>query len=306
MSPVFDIRETKVSVLQIVYKTICYFDIFSYPLKRDEILRYAGSKLTAIELDEALNELIVLAKIKSLRNYFLLSAASPEIINKRVENEIRLTRKLPVIRKFAKLVSRFPFVEAVFISGSVSKGILNEDGDVDYFIVAKHNRLWLCRTLMVLFKKVVLFNSKKYFCVNYFVSPENLRIPDENIFVATEVKSLLPVFKNQYTQAFEMENKWANLHLPNIEKQPEAMFCNEIKKPIVSNMLEKICSGTLGEKLDDRFFRFTLKKWQKKFPHFKAEEFDLNMRSYKNVSKHHPQGYQGKVLESLSTRLKQF
>jgi len=45
-----------------------------------------------------------------------------------------------------------------------------------------------------------------------------------------------------------------------------------------------------------KLFSLTLSIWQKKFKHFNKTDFDLNMRSRKNVSKHHPSGFQQKVL----------
>lgn len=295
-----------VSTEQSLYQTICYFDIFSYPLKREEIRLYCNREISDKELDIGITELLKTGKIKTSRNYFLLPDASESVIENRLDNEIRLTRKLPAIKRFAKLVSKFPFIEAAFISGSVSKGILGEDGDVDYFIIARPNRLWVCRTFLVVFKKLFLLNSKKYFCVNYFVASDNLVIPDENIFVATEIKTLIPVFANQVSGNFKAANAWTSQYLPNHQKRETGLLESEVKKPLISKLIEKICSGSLGEKTDNFFFRMTLKRWQKKFPYFKTEEFDLNMRSYKNVSKHHPQGFQGRVIDSLNERMKRF
>ena len=56
--------------------------------------------------------------------------------------------------------------------------------------------------------------------------------------------------------------------------------------------------------MDDVFLIFTIKKWKRKFPHLNNSEFELNMRSKKNVSKHHPQGFQTKVLEAVNERMK--
>ena len=64
-------------------------------------------------------------------------------------------------------------------------------------------------------------------------------------------------------------------------------------------------SGKTGDKLDNYFFKLTLKRWKKKFSHFNEEDFDLNMRTRKNVSKHHPRGYQHKVLSSFELKIKE-
>jgi hypothetical protein len=62
----------------------------------------------------------------------------------------------------------------------------------------------------------------------------------------------------------------------------------------------------MGEKLDTIFFRLTVKFWKKKFKHFDDSTFDFRLRSRKNVSKHHPLGFQEKVLSSYAKNIKEF
>lgn len=297
---------TDISVQRAVYESLCYFDIFKYPLKKEEVSDFCSKKISSDELDAVLTELLDNSKIWQRGEYFSLYDAPLNVIETRIENEARLKKKMLVIKRFARFVSRFPFVKTVFISGSVSKGIFKPDSDVDYFIITAPNRLWICRTMLILFKKIFLLNSKKYFCVNYFVSANNLKIPDENLFVATEIKTLIPVFENELSLQFKKQNEWVNNYLPNFQKTPKAMFDKEIKTSRLSKLIEKICSGVFGEELDNYFFLKTLNRWRKKFPHFKLSEFDLNMRSYKNVSKHHPLGHQYKITEALNLRAKNF
>ncbi|MBX3165165.1 MAG: nucleotidyltransferase domain-containing protein [Bacteroidetes bacterium] len=298
--------KTENTLQRAAYEALCYFDIFKYPLKKEEIQNFCSSKISADELEIVLTELLDSAKIKQHGEYYLLDNAQANTIETRIENEARLKKKTFIIKRFARFVSRFPFVRAVFISGSVSKGIFKSDSDVDYFIITEPNRLWVCRTFLILFKKIFLLNSKKYFCVNYFVSSDNLKIPDENLFVATEIKTLIPVFENELISQFKQQNEWANNYLPNFHKVQKALYYKEIKTSWLSRLTEKICSGSFGEELDNYFFLKTLSRWRKKFPHFKLSEFDLNMRSYKNVSKHHPLGHQFKVAEALNLRMKNF
>ena len=82
------------------------------------------------------------------------------------------------------------------ISGSLSKGYYDDDGDIDFFIITSPKRLWIARTFLILYKKIFLLNSRKYFCVNYFISSNALEIEEKNIFTATELTTLLPMFGN--------------------------------------------------------------------------------------------------------------
>ena len=78
-----------------------------------------------------------------------------------------------------KFISKFPYVRAILLSGSISKGYMDKDSDVDYFIITQPNRLWVTRLLLMLFKKIFLFNSRKVFCINYFVDSEKLEIEEK-------------------------------------------------------------------------------------------------------------------------------
>jgi hypothetical protein len=289
-----------------VYKTICYFDIFRHPLRAEEILKFCGEKMPIDQLQILLDELQQRGVIKSNKGYYYLSGSSDSIVAKRGENEFNLTSQLTKIKRYAKLVNKFPFVESVFISGSVSKGVLDEKGDVDYFIIASPRRVWLCRTLLIAFKKIFLLNSRKYFCVNYFIDSSSLTIPDQNIFTATEIATLLPVNESELKNRFFSGNGWIKNIYPNHNGSADALIKENISRPVFVGWMEKLCKGNAGELLDNFCFRQTLRRWQKKFPHFREQEFDLNMRSYKNVSKHHPQGNQQKVLNALEERMARF
>jgi hypothetical protein len=71
-------------------------------------------------------------------------------------------------------------------------------------------------------------------------------------------------------------------------------------------MIEFFLNGVLGEKLDGFMMKMTMKRWQGKFDHFTPEYFEHALRSRKYVSKHHPQNFQKKVLDSLESSVYDF
>jgi hypothetical protein len=286
-----------------VYKCLAYFDVFRHPLTLEEIVDYCETPIALQEAKDVLTSLIKSEKISQKDIYYFLSTSSETIIEERILNEAYAFKKRDKAIEYARLIAKFPYVEGVGISGSFSKGVLNRDGDIDYFIITKPERLWLCRTLLVLYKKTVLLNSRKYFCINYFVSSDNLHIPDRNSFVATEIKTLMPTYNARLFTAFEETNKWARDFLPNKAPFNLDLCSNVINKSLLSTGLEKLFRSSIGNVFDEFCFRITLKRWQKKFPDLSNEDFDLNLRSRKNVSKHHPRGFQKKVLESLEQRM---
>jgi hypothetical protein len=288
-----------------IISAVLYFDIFSYPLTLGEIKYNCHHTLATEETIERCTIQLVKAGRLFERGGFYLLSPDDAIIARRVRGNALAGKFQARAGRYARLIASFPFVRCVCISGSLSKGFMEADSDVDYFIITRPGRLWLSRTLLVFFKKVFLLNSKKYFCVNYFVDENSLGIPDRNIFTATELSFIVPQYNYPLYHQLIMANSWCRDFYPNkkIARDPENMG---YRNGPVKRMMERILGGRLGERLDNYFFRYTLKHWKKKFPGFDEAAFDLQLRSRKNVSKHHPQGFQSRVLQAFSERRRNY
>lgn len=288
-----------------VVQCLLYFETFSYPLTKEEIISFCSLPIVnESDFEITLSSLLKRNYIKK-KDLFYHVHENDSIIDRRLKGNSMATQVMPKALKYGRFIAQFPFVETVCISGSLSKNYFDEKGDVDFFIITKPQRLWLCRSLLVGFKKIFLLNSRKFFCVNYFVGNDNLSIPDCNIFTATEIASLIPVNNfNGYSRFIE-HNQWIYHHLPNfnLNKKTPAPAVNET---IIKKTSEKIFGNSIGAFADKQLFKLTLNIWQRKFKHFNKSDFDLNMRSRKNVSKHHPSGFQQKVLSLWSTNKSNF
>jgi hypothetical protein len=181
---------------------------------------------------------------------------------------------------------------------------MKPDSDIDYFIITKPGRLWVCRAILTFFKKVFLGNSYRNFCLNYFIDMESLEIPDKNIFTATEIVFILPMYNYPMYQQFMAANQWCFKEFPNIELQPENVTIKPIQKP--KSIIESLMNNGIGDWLDAKFFSYIYGYWRKKFSNFDEEHFSQNLRSQKNVSKHHPNGYQESVLKKHAEKIHLF
>ncbi len=285
---------------QCVLHTLMYFDVFRHPLTLDEIHQYCQWKDCSLsETATAIEELQSLNVICS-RDGFYYICGSEKHIDLRRERNNRAVLYSAKAEKWSRFISGFPFVRTVSISGSLSKGTMDKDGDIDYFIITEPGRLWVARTFLILFKKLFLLNSKKYFCVNYFVDTAHLSIPDRNLFTATEIVFAKPMRDADVFGNFLSENKWAKIFYPNAEMNSGDVPSTRHRG--FKRFCEKMLKGRFGEWLDDKFFRITLRRWRKKFPHLREDHFEVDFRSRKHVSKHHPQGFQRIVLTKLETK----
>ncbi|HNN09911.1 MAG TPA: nucleotidyltransferase domain-containing protein [Bacteroidia bacterium] len=288
--------EIRLSIL----KVLAYFKIFEHPLKLREIA--ALCNISVQETEQNLSFLIEDEMIFDFEQYYSTSRNVAQYSGLRKVKEAEAEKYFIKLKKYAKLLATFPFVRGIAVSGSLSKGVMNPDGDIDYFIITKPGRLWICRTLMILFKKLFLFNSKRYFCVNYFVDENNLQIRDKNIFTATEFVHLIPVFEHScILNVFLFQNNWVHKYYPNLPdwNRNYLVQCN-IK---LKNAFELLLKTSVFNPLEKLCHHITLYYWRKKFPNFKKEKFHLTMRSTKGISKHHPSDFQTKVLRAFQIEM---
>lgn len=288
-----------------IVKTLLYFDIFSHPLTLTELKErsdYPG--LTLVETQTALMKLCGANLVRHEAGMYFI-ADNLALLLRRKSGEEKSKIALEKARKMSGLISRFPFVRGVGLSGSLSKQYMDDQSDIDYFIITAPGRMWIARTLLTLYKKVILLNSKKFFCLNYFITTDTLSIPDRNLFTATELAFILPTYNYSLYRNLMESNEWYKEYYPNLPLRG-----NEWVYPTHNSLMKRFFEAMLnsrpGEWLDTLSFRLTLKFWKRKFAHFDATTFDYRLRSRKNESKHHPLGYHKLVMDKFEKKKRAF
>lgn len=284
-------------------EALLYFDIFSYPLTADEVFRF--SRYPDVRLEDVAEKLALLREsghVFQCGAFFQL-IDDPSRASLRQEYNRRADQFLPVAARMARLIGHFPWIRGVFVSGSLSKHCMRPDSDIDFFLITEPGRLWLARTLLAIFKKVFLFNSHKYFCINYFIDTEHLEIADKNLFAAAETTTLLPMYGSEWYAAFSRSNAWAYSFFPHFPVRPHTEVPPHRRGP-VKKMLEAMFRNRLGDWLDRAAMQVTMRFWKRKFGHLDAGLFDHAFRSGRHVSKHHPLGFQHRVMKEYALRLR--
>ncbi len=283
-------------------KALVYFDIFKYPLTLPEMIRFAPATFHSQEAAElaakGLESAFIIKRIGdfwSLHNDYSLAT-------RRWKGNSMAADVSDKAQRMSAFIHAFPFVRSVNISGSLSKNYFDAGTDIDYFIITAPDRIWLCRTLLALYKKIFLLNRRKYFCINYFISSDELDIPDKNLFTATEILTLRNMMGSSLYDKFLACNDWAYAYFPNAE--PQDIADDTLGDGRLKKLAEYCFSGRIGHWLDNACFRLTFAFWKRKFSHMQQAEFRVNLRSKKQVSKHHPQGFQFKVMQAFEQRCK--
>jgi len=289
-----------------VLKTMLYYDIFNYPLKSKEVFHFLGTNSITEEhvrntLDELANEIL----IYRFDNLYSLHPNETNII-RRIKGNIEAEKCLVVAQEKAKLISRFPFVRGVLASGTLSKGYMDEKSDIDFFIVTAPQRLWIARTLLVLYKRLVLGGSHKHFCVNYFVDEDHLEIEEKNLFTATELATVLPLYGSEQYNKLIATNDWLKGFFPNhVVRSTE----NVPKSTVTAfkKVLETLINACFPNKIESYFKSLTMKRWKKLYEtQYSKADFDIAFKSKAYASKNHPQHFQRKVMETYAEKLKLF
>ena len=198
-----------------ILKTLIYFDLFRYPLTAEEVHAFfpeADVSINTIQI--SLSQMVGSGKIYQLGRFYSVQN-SPELERRRTDGNLLAIQYMKKAHRQAKVISRFPYVEGVMVSGSLSKGHADPTSDIDFFIVTKPGRLWIARTLLVMYKRIWLLNSHKYFCVNYFVDSEHLDINEQNIYTAIELATLIPLYGHRCYLALIEKNDWIRTYCPN-------------------------------------------------------------------------------------------
>lgn len=261
-----------------VLKVVLYFDLFRHPLSPQEIYEFLPSNSTTpAEVASVCSSPTLTAIIDSFQGLFFLKERGSECVSERRNKENIAARRWKIARFVVSLIGYFPFVRGVGISGELSKGVSTAESDIDYVVITKGGRLWICRTLLIIFKKTVLFNSKKYFCINHVVSEDHLQVVPHNVYTALELATVQPMLNDVLFIRYHAENPWLEQFLPNwwssFRKDREPNISGRTFKPsILQRILELPLYGIPGDRVEQWLMRFWVNVWKRRYPDLSDEE----------------------------------
>lgn len=285
-----------------VIKALAYYNIFNYPLTLPEIEKYAPCTFNQLsELEDVLNLLKEKFIVYQFGDFYTLQNEY-WLITRRQAGNLAAFNIASKAKSRSNFIQKFPFVRSVNISGSLSKNYFDDTTDIDYFIITKPGRIWFCRLLLTAYKKIFLLNSRKYFCINYYIDTAHNEIPDKNLFSATEIVTLRNQTGAGYYQSFIAANSWVKNYYPNFN--PVFSETKTEKPSRLKNIFEYLFAGKAGDIIDKFAFKLTRFFISKKYSNIEREHFEVNLRTSETSSKHHPQGFQFKVLNEFDKSCK--
>lgn len=212
----------KISRRQAYIATICYADIFHFPLTKEELARWlvffaAGNQRLSIPKE-----------IERRQKYFVLpKRASAVALRKRRESLI--TGKMRIAREMAHLLKFIPTIQLVGITGGLSMGNADPGDDIDFFLITAHGTVWVSRILATLAMELSGRRRhpgekqvKNTICLNMYMDEDSVALSksEQDLFSAHEVLQLMPLWdRNKMYERFLRANSWAKKYLPNAWKE---------------------------------------------------------------------------------------
>jgi hypothetical protein len=288
-------------IKQHTLKVLRYYDFFHYPLSSDEIYLNFPKLIDKSILCDALQQLTEEKIIYKFDTFYSLYD-SYDLIDRRKKGNDLAEKKISKAYRIANFINRFPFVETVLVSGSLSKNYAEEGSDIDFFIITKPNKVWISRSILHLFKKLTFLVERQHdFCMNYFIDMDHLRLEEQNIYTAIELSTLKPYRKGDpILKKLLKNNNWIAVHLPNFYHSLQFEESVSNKNSFVSNFF---MNNRLFNSINLWLMNLTDLHWKRKWKakNFPMQEYPLAFKTKFYVSKNHPNNYQKKVLEYNKT-----
>lgn len=165
-----------------IFKTIVFFDLFSFPLSLLELKRFSASASSIGLLKEALDTELDLGGLEMKNGFYFLPGRS-DIVRLRQERYNFSLRKIKIAKFFAKIFFLLPSVLAVCLVNSIGSNNLRDEGDIDFLIITKAKRVWLSRFFCtgiakVLNKRPTKKNKRDKICLSFYLAENKLSFSD--------------------------------------------------------------------------------------------------------------------------------
>lgn len=294
-----------------ILRVLAYHDLFRHPMTSDEIHRVIDlPNVSKARLGACLRHLTALGFIQRQQldagehsvlpsgPFYGLSDVAARV-SMRAEGAARAAAAMPSAMDIGRRVMRLPFVEAVAISGSLSKGVLAPDGDYDYFAITRPGRLWIAKAFIQIL--VRLLPRRDLLCANYIIDSDTMHLPLTDPFTAVELTSMIPVDGETVIREMHRRNGWAKVVLPHA--RGASAVSRVSRRPIWSRLVELVLSGPQGDLLDRLLLSWTRNLVRRKVPAFERLQACGALIMSRRVAKLHTADWRNRILSKYHETL---
>lgn len=254
-----------------IVRTLCYADVFDYPLTSREIYKFLITSrvfdfsCVQKQLREMSADGAPLGWDKKTGFYFLIGREV--VLKTRLANEKSSGNKLKIAQKIGRFLRIIPSVKLVGVTGKLAMENANEKDDIDFLIITAPGVLWLTRFFVTALvelsgrrRRPEEKDIQDKICLNMFLSEDLLAVPkkERDLYTAHEVVQMKPLWDRDRTyEKFLKANQWVRDYLPNATPKE------------ISNSLPAARPDTIGSRqgkyqISDRKKLFTFERLAKR------------------------------------------
>lgn len=275
--------EAKTSIL----KTICFFELFDYPLTLEEIHYYLWEYSSSLD-NVRKNIRKMISKELGRKGEFYFLKGQEKIVQIRREREKISQKKWRKAKRISWFLQKVPYIRMIAVCNSLAINNAKEESDIDIFIISKKNRLWIVRFLVTKFLKFFgqlqqRNNKKDLICPSFYVTEEKLSLRNlirnsDDFYLYYWISQLKPVFGRKIYKNFIKDNDWVKEKLINMR---ESKF--KIKNYSITQRLFELIISPFSNILEKKFKRTELQNILKAKKEKVFMEENLSNRGKKEV-----------------------
>ncbi|MBV7327658.1 hypothetical protein KFU94_05245 [Chloroflexi bacterium TSY] len=247
-----------------VLQTVAYADVFDFAISAEEIHRYLINIPASIQDIRATLSKLVPHSLFEHNGYYTLPNRQSNI-DVRQQRERNAESLWPYAITYGQAIARLPFVRMIAVTGSLAVDNVDSDADIDYLIVTKPGRLWICRALVIQFVVKPAAKRGHIVCPNYFMTEQALTLYNHNLYTARELAQMIPLFGLDIYQEMRHKNRWTTQFLPNADGLPRAMPMISISG-LNQRLTEVLVPGLFYTLMDKWEMSRKVRKFKQEYP----------------------------------------
>lgn len=258
-----------------VLATVAYADLFDFSPTSAEIHRYLMDVAASPhEVQRVLDALVQHGELCHQQRCYTLPGRRELVALRQVRAE-RAAELWQSAEHYARWIARLPFVRMVAVTGSLAANNPLADADIDYLIVTRDDRLWLCRLFVL---GVVRWAARRgiELCPNYFLAERALALAERDVYTARELAQMRPLFGREVYCQMVSANAWVAHFLPNCWSLRGEQAVVEVGGFRPKRWLESGLSGKIGQWLERWEQQRKLKRFATDAAHISEAQFSAD------------------------------
>jgi hypothetical protein len=158
----------------------------------EELQRYLIATPASPDAVQANVAGLALTRSITFRDGYITLPGREEILATRRRRKAAAERLWPRARRYGRMMARLPFVRMVAVTGALAVDNVETNADIDFLVIARPGRLWLCRAVVILLVRRAAFGGD-ILCPNYFLSENALIFNHRDLYTAHELTQMVPL-----------------------------------------------------------------------------------------------------------------